>query len=169
MNSSSKPPSKQATLDLQVNGITKLLFVLVTTAALAMVTIPLVMSWITWGAPLFNLALEQRLLQAALDFACFILLFSQIIPISLRVALDVAKLTYKLQMNLDKRLPGLRVRYATRPSEVTLSCPRRARPNTARAPHTHVDARATRPHPPSAGALVDATRGARRHRVFAHR
>ena len=123
------------------------------------------------GSPLDGVArlvaLEQRLLQAALDFACFILLFSQIIPISLRVALDVAKLTYKLQMNLDKRLPGLRVRCATRPSEVTLSCPRRARPNTARAraPHTHVDARATRPHPPSAGSLVDATRGARRHRL----
>lgn len=35
--------------------------------------------------------------QALLDFACFILLFSQIIPISLRVALDMAKIVYKLQ------------------------------------------------------------------------
>lgn len=118
MNSSSLPPSKQATLDLQVNGLTKLLFVLVTLASAAMVLIPLVQSWIMWGAPIFNQSLSQRLLQAALDFACFILLFSQIIPISLRVALDVAKLTYKLQMTSDRRLPGLQVRSSTLPEEL---------------------------------------------------
>ena len=74
-----------------------------------MVTVPLVSSAFAWGAS-FGSALSQRLLQALLDFACFILLFSQIIPISLRVALDVAKLVYKLQMTADHCLPGLQVR-----------------------------------------------------------
>lgn len=49
-------------------------------------------------------------MQALLDYVCFMLLFSQIIPISLRVALDMAKLVYKLQMTSDERLPGLQVR-----------------------------------------------------------
>jgi hypothetical protein len=52
----------------------------------------------------------SRLVQALLDYVCFMLLFSQIIPISLRVALDMAKLVYKLQMTSDERLPGLQVR-----------------------------------------------------------
>ena len=46
------------------------------------------------------------------------LLFSQIIPISLRVALDMAKLVYKIQMTSDPRLPGLRVRSSTLPEEL---------------------------------------------------
>ena len=119
MNSSARPPSKMATLDLQVNGIAKLLFLLVTFAALAMVSIPIVQSCVTWGsASFFNNALSQRLLQVLLDFICFLLLFSQIIPISLRVALDVAKLVYKLQMTSDTRMPGLQVRSSTLPEEL---------------------------------------------------
>lgn len=45
--------------------------------------------------------------QALLDLARFMLLFSSIIPISLRVALDMAKLVYKVQMTSDARMPGL--------------------------------------------------------------
>ena len=119
MNSSAKPPSKMATLDLQVNSIAKLLFLLVTVFALAMVVVPIVQSWaFNNSLPAFSTALSQRLLQALLDFVCFILLFSQIIPISLRVALDVAKLVYKMQMSSDKRLPGLQVRSSTLPEEL---------------------------------------------------
>jgi magnesium-transporting ATPase (P-type) len=102
----------------QVNGIAKLLFLLVTLSALAMVSIPMFQSWITWGWPVINAALSQRLLQALLDFVCFVVLFSQIIPISLRVALDVAKLVYKLQMTSDSRMPGLQVRSSTLPEEL---------------------------------------------------
>ena len=117
LNSSSTPPSKMATLDLQVNNLAKLLFVLVTMSALCMVTVPLVQSAVTWGSD-FGRALQGRIFQGLLDFAKFILLFSQIIPISLRVALDVAKLVYKLQMTSDKCMPGLQVRSSTLPEEL---------------------------------------------------
>ena len=118
MNSSAAPPSKMATLDLQVNQLCKLLFLLVTSCALCMVTVPLIQSALVWGPGFTTAALQQRLFQDALDFARFILLFSQIIPISLRVALDVAKLVYKLQMTSDKAMPGLQVRSSTLPEEL---------------------------------------------------
>ena len=149
---------------MQVNFITKLLFVLVNLSALLMVVVPLAQSsaaaWQSgelvkgWESAArgvtrrsHRLSLEpspycpraddhlpqaalplgsrrgdrvshrrptvseslNRLLQALVDYVCFILLFSQIIPISLRVALDMAKLVYKLQMTSDERLPGLQV------------------------------------------------------------
>ena len=62
--------------------------------------------------------ISQRLVQALLDFACFMLLFSQIIPISLRVALDVAKLIYKVQLTSDRRMPGLQVRSSNIPEDL---------------------------------------------------
>lgn len=107
-----------ATLDLQVNQLCKLLFVLVTCCALCMVIVPFVQSAIAWGPDFTAQVLQQRLFQDVLDFARFILLFSQIIPISLRVALDVAKLVYKLQMTADKAMPGLQVRSSTLPEEL---------------------------------------------------
>ena len=58
------------------------------------------------------MSLPTRLVQALLDFACFVLLFSQIIPISLRVALDVAKIVYNYQITSDKRIPGAQARAA---------------------------------------------------------
>jgi phospholipid-translocating ATPase len=107
-----------ATLDLQVNDIAKLLFVLVCVCALCMVAVPLVNDIASWGVESFTYGLAQRMLQTLIDFACFLLLFSQIIPISLRVALDVAKLVYKLQMMSDRRMPGLQVRSSTLPEEL---------------------------------------------------
>ena len=61
---------------------------------------------------------HRQLLQALLDFAKFMLLFSSIIPISLRVSLDMAKLVYKLQISSDRLLPGLQVRSSTLPEEL---------------------------------------------------
>ena len=58
MNSSAKPPSKMATLDLQVNSIAKLPFLLVTVFALAMVVVPIVQSWaFNNSLPAFSTAL----------------------------------------------------------------------------------------------------------------
>ena len=54
-------------------------------------------------------------LQAGLDLLRFVILFSMIIPISLRVALDMAKLVYKRQMASDRRMPGLQARPPARP------------------------------------------------------
>mmetsp|Transcript_14750 Transcript_14750/g.36831 ORF Transcript_14750/g.36831 Transcript_14750/m.36831 type:complete len:1168 (-) Transcript_14750:409-3912(-) len=110
-----RPSSKVATLDLQVNDLSKILFGLLAVAALVMVAVPLLTAW---GMQQIQQNASQRLLQALLDFACFILLFSQIIPISLRVALDMAKIVYKLQMTSDTRMPGLNVRTSTLPEEL---------------------------------------------------
>ena len=124
MNSSSSPPSKVATLDLQVNSLVKVLFGVVCLAALSMVSVPLVRTFLHWTPDEFASALPARLAQAGLDFVCFVLLFSQIIPISLRVALDVAKLVFKLQMTSDAKMrdrdgvPGLQVRSSTIPEEL---------------------------------------------------
>jgi hypothetical protein len=50
------------------------------------------------------------------------LLFSSIIPISLRVALDMAKLVYKVQMTSDARMPGLQVRGKENQGEEDTKC-----------------------------------------------
>ena len=64
--------------------------------------------------------------QAGLDFVRFMILFSSIIPISLRVALDVAKLVYKVQLSSDRRMPGLQVRHIAHftPTTPRLRCAR---------------------------------------------
>ena len=49
MNSSSTPPSKMPTLDLQVNGLAKLLFLLVNISALSMVVVPFVQTASLWA------------------------------------------------------------------------------------------------------------------------
>ena len=41
-----------------------------------------------------------------------------IIPISLRVSLDMAKLVYKWQMTTDAKIPGLAVRSSSLPEEL---------------------------------------------------
>lgn len=48
----------------------------------------------------------------------FVLLFSYIIPISLRVNLDMAKLFYSWQIGRDKRIPDTVVRSSTIPEEL---------------------------------------------------
>jgi phospholipid-translocating ATPase len=48
----------------------------------------------------------------------FLILFSTIIPISLRVNLDLGKLAYAYQIEHDKDLPGTVVRTSTIPEEL---------------------------------------------------
>ena len=120
MNSSSKVPSKVATLDLQVNDLSKLLFLIVALASFAMVALPFLKTLqtaISLELDLYS-TLRQRAWQSALDFGLFFLLFSQIIPISLRVALDTAKLVYKVQMSSDPKMPGMQVRSSALPEEL---------------------------------------------------
>ena len=50
--------------------------------------------------------------------ARFILLFSYIIPISLRVNLDMAKIAYSFLISRDRNLPGTVVRSSTIPEEL---------------------------------------------------
>ncbi|VDO82784.1 unnamed protein product [Heligmosomoides polygyrus] len=94
------PESKVGLLDLEVNNLTKLLFVFVMVLASVMVIMKGVDA--NWYRYLMR----------------FVLLFSYIIPISLRVNLDMAKLFYSWQIGRDKQIPDTVVRSSTIPEEL---------------------------------------------------
>ncbi|GMT29153.1 hypothetical protein PFISCL1PPCAC_20450, partial [Pristionchus fissidentatus] len=94
------PESKVGLLDLEVNNLTKVLFLFVLVLASVMV--------IMKGLDAYWYRYLMR----------FVLLFSYIIPISLRVNLDMAKLFYAHQIGRDKQIPGTVVRSSTIPEEM---------------------------------------------------
>ncbi|KJH52958.1 phospholipid-translocating P-type ATPase, flippase [Dictyocaulus viviparus] len=94
------PESKVGLLDLEVNNLTKLLFVFVMVLASVMVIMKGVDA--NWYRYLMR----------------FVLLFSYIIPISLRVNLDMAKLVYAWQIGRDGQIPETVVRSSTIPEEL---------------------------------------------------
>ncbi|KAK6028767.1 phospholipid-translocating P-type ATPase, flippase, partial [Ostertagia ostertagi] len=94
------PESKVGLLDLEVNNLTKLLFVFVMVLASVMVIMKGVDT--NWYRYLMR----------------FVLLFSYIIPISLRVNLDMAKLFFAWQIGRDKQIPDTVVRSSTIPEEL---------------------------------------------------
>uniref|UniRef100_A0A915E8B8 P-type ATPase N-terminal domain-containing protein n=1 Tax=Ditylenchus dipsaci TaxID=166011 RepID=A0A915E8B8_9BILA len=94
------PESKVGLLDLEVNNLTKILFLFVLMLSAVMVVMKgLDPNW-------------YRYLMR------FVLLFSYIIPISLRVNLDMAKLFYSWQIGRDKAIPETVVRSSTIPEEL---------------------------------------------------
>ena len=94
------PESKVGLLDLEVNNLTKILFMFVVILSSVMVVMKgLDTNW-------------YRYLMR------FVLLFSYIIPISLRVNLDMAKLFYSYQIGRDKMIPETVVRSSTIPEEL---------------------------------------------------
>eukprot|EP00306_Pavlova_sp_CCMP459_P007114 CAMPEP_0185166076 /NCGR_PEP_ID=MMETSP1139-20130426/11948_1 /TAXON_ID=298111 /ORGANISM="Pavlova sp., Strain CCMP459" /LENGTH=1146 /DNA_ID=CAMNT_0027731509 /DNA_START=1 /DNA_END=3441 /DNA_ORIENTATION=- len=96
MMNASATPTKVSGLDLQINFLAKFLFCLTVTLSALMVLIPPDHS----PSPLLKL----------LAFFRFILLFSSIVPISLRVSLEMAKVTYALHMFRDSEMKGAIVR-----------------------------------------------------------
>ncbi|KAF8367410.1 tat-5 [Pristionchus pacificus] len=94
------PESKVGLLDLEVNNLTKVLFLFVLVLAAVMVIMKGIDAY--WYRYLMR----------------FVLLFSYIIPISLRVNLDMAKLFYAHQIGRDKQIPGCVVRSSTIPEEM---------------------------------------------------
>jgi len=97
---SAQPRSKVGLLDLQINNLTKLLFVAVLGLTLVMMCLK------GFGGPWYRY------------FFRFLLLFSYIIPISLRVNLDVGKAYYSWMMQRDAEVPGTVVRTTTIPEEL---------------------------------------------------
>ncbi|XP_055890293.1 probable phospholipid-transporting ATPase IIB isoform X1 [Biomphalaria glabrata] len=96
----SQPKSKTGLIDLEINTLTKLLF-------LAVIILSLVMMILKgFGGPWYRY------------FFRFILLFSYIIPISLRVNLDMGKAYYSWVMQRDKNMPGMTARSTTIPEEL---------------------------------------------------
>ncbi|CAA9995373.1 unnamed protein product [Nesidiocoris tenuis] len=98
----SQPRSKSGLLDKEINNLTKLLFGAVLALALLMIFLK------GSSGPGYGLVYLVR----------FSLLFSYIIPLSLRVNLDFAKSFYSYQMSHDKEMPECVVRCTTIPEEL---------------------------------------------------
>lgn len=96
----SQPRSKVGLLDLEVNTITKLLFFAVFGLALIMIALK------GFSGPWYRYLFR------------FILLFSYIIPISLRVNLDIGKSFYSWSIGKDPAMSGTAVRCTTIPEEL---------------------------------------------------
>lgn len=96
----SQPRSKVGQLDLEINTITKLLFVAVIGLAFVMMLLK------GFSGPWYRYWFR------------FVLLFSYIIPISLRVNLDMGKSYYSYSIGRDPMMKGTAVRCTTIPEEL---------------------------------------------------
>ncbi len=96
----SKPSSKMGLIDLELNDLTKILFL--ATLALSVGMIALKGFEGPWYIYMFR----------------FMLLFSYLIPISLRVNLDMGKIFYSYYIQKDKEIPGTVARSTTIPEEL---------------------------------------------------
>lgn len=94
------PRSKVGRLDLQINNLTKLLFVATILISLLLITLK------GFSGPWFGF------------FFRFVLLFSYIIPISLRVNLDMGKAFYSWRIQKDDKIEGTVMRSTTIPEEL---------------------------------------------------
>jgi len=96
----SQPRSKVGLIDQELNGITKVLFL--ATIGLSVVMVALKGFDGPWYLYMFR----------------FLLLFSYLIPISLRVNLDMGKIFYSWSIGRDGDIPGTQARSTTIPEEL---------------------------------------------------
>ncbi|XP_054439770.1 probable phospholipid-transporting ATPase IIB [Pteronotus mesoamericanus] len=96
----SNPKNKVGLLDIELNRLTKALFLALVALSVVMVTLQ------GFAGPWYR------------NFFRFLLLFSYIIPISLRVNLDMGKAAYGWMMMRDENIPGTVVRTSTIPEEL---------------------------------------------------
>ncbi|MBN3288245.1 ATP9B ATPase, partial [Polyodon spathula] len=96
----SNPKNKMGLLDLELNSLTKALFAAMVVLSVVMVALQGFVG--PWFRNLFR----------------FVLLFSYVIPISLRVNLDMGKAVYGWMIMKDENIPGTVVRTSTIPEEL---------------------------------------------------
>lgn len=94
------PTSKMALLDMEINYLSKFLFILMLMLSLAIV----VLNGFNGDWMMFYFRV--------------VLLLSSIIPISLRVNLDMAKMWYSYCINRDEQIEGTIARNSTIPEEL---------------------------------------------------
>ena len=94
------PRTKIGRLDLELNSLTKLLFAILLSLSVLIV------------------ALDSFEGKWYVNITRFMLMLSSIIPISMRVNLDFAKLVYSWRINHDEGIPGTVVRNSTIPEEL---------------------------------------------------
>lgn len=99
MNTSS-PKDKMGITDAEINKLSKVLCLVVVALAIVMLTLK------GWHGPWWVYLIR------------FIVLFSTIIPISMRVNLDMGKSMYASEIQRDKKIPGVIVRTSTLPEEL---------------------------------------------------
>ena len=99
----SEPQPKFGSIDLEINTISKALFVFMFLCSVAIVALS--------GFPG---TLEVNII----NIFRFLLLLSSIIPISLRVNLDFAKIIYSYKINTDPNIPGTIARNSQIPEEL---------------------------------------------------
>ena len=99
----SEPQPKFGSIDLEINAISKALFIFMFLCAIAIVALS--------GFPG---TIEVNII----NIFRFLLLLSSIIPISLRVNLDFAKIVYSYKINQDENIPGTIARNSTIPEEL---------------------------------------------------
>ena len=95
-----EPRSKVGLLDYEVNDITKVLFAAVVVLAFAMICLK------GFNGPWYRYWFR------------FLLLFSYIIPISLRVNLEIGRVVYSYMIQRDIEVPGIVVRTTTIPEDL---------------------------------------------------
>lgn len=96
----SHPSTKTGLLDLEINRLSKILCGVTFTLSVGLVALNGFRG--TWYVYIFR----------------FLILFSSIIPISLRVNLDMGKTVYARQIQSDEEIPGTIVRTSTLPEEL---------------------------------------------------
>ncbi|KAJ3089562.1 putative aminophospholipid-translocase [Quaeritorhiza haematococci] len=94
------PSTKVGLLDLEINRLSKILAIVTFALSFTMVALDGLKG--LWYIYVFR----------------FLILFSSIIPISLRVNLDMGKTVYSLQIMRDEKIPGTIVRTSTIPEEL---------------------------------------------------
>ena len=99
----SEPQPKFGSIDMEINAISKALFIFMFACAVAIVAMS--------GFPG---TLEVNII----NIFRFLLLLSSIIPISLRVNLDFAKIVYSVKINNDENIPGTIARNSQIPEEL---------------------------------------------------
>ena len=100
---SSNPKTKKGKLDLEVNYLTKVLFIIMLITALIIT---------------FLKGFRTSLLSMLLDFFRFVVLLCAIIPISLAVNLDISKAVNSARINRDTVIPETIARNSTIPEEL---------------------------------------------------
>jgi phospholipid-translocating ATPase len=107
MINTSQPAMKMGRLDLEFNAMTKNLFASSIFVALILVIFGL--------APRFHTVTALRV---TVLFSRFVILFSNIIPISLRINLDMARMVYSFLVNRDPHIPNSILRNSNIPEEL---------------------------------------------------
>lgn len=115
MMNNNEPRSKVGLLDYEVNALTKLLFAAVVILAFAMICLKGIFCLFQHSCHVVVLGFSGYWY---IYWYRYVLLFSYIIPISLRVNLEMGRVVYSQMIQRDMEIPGTLVRTTTIPEDL---------------------------------------------------